>query len=441
MKPNTHPFLLVITVLVGLGACEFEPVEPKGQAPAEEPRVEPVADDIKSYIDSLPEAKAPKWDERKAIELVALPLSCIDRPQKRSRSTGYLYEQSYTLRPEYEGSLAFYGCSDWHSAVNSTWTMVKVLKEFPDIPIGKLIREKLKNHLSKKSLDGELKFFNESRNMGFERPYGWAWLMKLYTELVTWDDADAEKWAGNLAPLVQLLAGRTIEYLDHLSYPLRIGTHANTAFCLTFMLEYAKQADDTRLEQAILNRAKGFFENDNACPVEYEPSGSDFFSPCLTEAVLMSHMLDEKAFVTWFDQFLPLVSSPEFRSLATTVEFQESYLPESLTKPPSQPTPPAVSEEKEKETGAETESETESEADEVAKLVGAKSHLIGLSLYRAAALKRIAASLPENDPRRQVYQKLAAVHAQKGFETMYEAEYAGTHWIATYAVYMLTAGQ
>lgn len=440
MKSKLITFSLILAVSALPVSCQYEPVKPQEETVETEPPPEKTATgDLQTFLRNLPDVEPPTWDEKRATELVAFPLSCVDRLHKRTRDKGYLYERTYTLKQNHEDSLSFYGCSDWHSAVNSIWTLVKVVKDFPEMPIGRLIKEKLKNHMSKKSLEGELAFFKEAATIRFERPYGWAWLLKLYTELSSWEDPDAKEWAENLAPLAKLLAERTIEYLDHLAYPMRIGTHGNTAFSLTFMLEYAKAADDKKLEQAVLKRSKNFFAEDTNCPVGYEPSGSDFFSPCLAEAVLMSMVFNNEDYVEWFDEFMPPLGSPEFQPLSTSVEMKDSYLPE-LVSGVSTPEPVSVlGPSAEPETEPESEVESEAESDE-AKLVGAKSHLIGLAFVRAGALKKIAASLPEDDPRRQAFIQIAALHGQNGFATMYEADYSGTHWLATYAVYMLSAG-
>jgi hypothetical protein len=447
MKFRIPSLVIALAGSMLFGSCVFEPVEPEDEVSEEsvaEVTTQPEGGtgDTGEFIKTLPDVELPAWNEKRATELVALPLSCVDRLHKQSRDKGYLYERSYALDTGYEDSLSFYGCSDWHSAVNSTWTMVKILKEFPDMWLGALIREKLGNHLSEKSLAGELHFFEEVASRRFERPYGWAWLMKLYTELITWDDPDAEKWEKNLAPLVELLAERTIPYLDRLSHPLRIGTHNNTAFSLTLMLEYARRVNDQKLEDAIIARATDFFAEDVNCPVRYEPSGSDFFSPCLTEAVLMSSVLEPGQFVAWLDAFMPAVDSDDFKPLISPVEMKESYLPETTSTTSVEPTTTQITLQsgQDSEPESETESETEpAEPAEDEQLKGAQSHLIGLSFYRAGALKRLAAALPEDDVRRLAYEKLAAIHGENGFTAMYEADYVGTHWLASYAVYMLVS--
>ena len=208
--------------------AEGEPAVASGERSSHEDasptRAAEPAEDVKAALGSLPNAELVPWDEKTALGLVALSLACVDRPHKQSRRRGYLYESSYALRTDYESALAFYGCSDWHSAVNSTWTMVKVVKEFPESPIAKLIREKLNHHLSEKSLQGELAFFEERARAGLRA----AVRMGLApqdspAELQDWEDEDGEKWAENLRPLAELLAERMIEYLDHLAYPIRVG--------------------------------------------------------------------------------------------------------------------------------------------------------------------------------------------------------------------------
>ena len=435
---NPGTFLNLISVLgIVLAGCQFEVPETAEGEPgvasgersshedASPTRTAEPAEDVKAALGSLPNAELVPWDEKTALGLVALSLACVDRPHKQSRRRGYLYESSYALRTDYESALAFYGCSDWHSAVNSTWTMVKVVKEFPESPIAKLIREKLNHHLSEKNLQGEFAFFEERARAGFERPFGWAWLLRISAELQDWEDEDGEKWAENLRPLAELLAERMIEYLDHLAYPIRVGTHANTAYSFLFMLDYARAVGDEKLERAIEIRARDFFFDDENCPVAYEPSGSDFLSPCLAEAVIVSQFMSQEEWLPWLDAFLPPVDSPELAPLLTAFEFEEYYLPRpEFTPPPRE--------------SAEAESESDPESDDERRLKGAQSHLIGLAFLRAAALERLAGVLPEEDPRREAFQGIARFQASKGFASMYDTDYVGTHWIASYAVDMLT---
>lgn len=347
----------------------------------------------------------PTLDRDTAMWLVALPLACVDKLHEAPRGRGYLYEVTAVIRPDFAKTRAFYGCSDWHSAVNSTWTMVKVLKLFPDLPVGRLIREKLKEHLTADAIKGEIAFYSEEGHKSFERPYGWAWLLRLYAELRSWLDPDAQKWAANLEPLAKLLLERTVPYLHTLAAPMRIGTHANTAYTLKLLLEYARTAAEKGLENAVIERARKFYAADVGCAPNFEPSGSDFFSPCLSEAALMSEVLPPAEFVRWLDAFLPRPDSPGFKALTIVVEMPGSA--EELKK---------------------------------SDMEGAKSHLMGLGVSRAKALEDIAAALPPGDPRVAAYRKLAASLARSSIKAMYDADYAGTHWIATYIVdYLVSA--
>lgn len=337
--------------------------------------------------------------------LVALPLACIDKPHDPPKGRGYLYETTAIIRPDFAKARAFYGCSDWHSAVNSTWTMVKILRLHPTIPVARLIREKLNEHLSAGSLKGELTFFTEDGDRSFERPYGYAWLLRLYGELKSWDDPDATKWAANIEPLARLLLERTIPYLQTLAEPMRVGTHANTAFALHLLLEYTRLTGDKALEATVVERARRFFLADVGCAPNVEVSGSDFFSPCLLEAALMGQVLPHGEFGTWLTAFLPAPRSDGFKALTQVV--QMSGLNAELEK---------------------------------SNMLGAKSHLIGLAVSRAKSLEDIAAALPSGDSRIPEYRRIANLQARGGLAAMYEADYVGTHWIGTYLVdYMVSA--
>jgi hypothetical protein len=352
-----------------------------------------------------PQDGGPRLDRDTAMWLVALPLACVDKLHESPRSRGYLYETTAVLRPDYLKTRAFYGCSDWHSAVNSTWTLVKVVRTFPDLPLARLIREKLNDHLTADAIKGEVAFYSEEGNKAFERPYGWAWLLRLHAEVRSWDDPDAKKWAANVDPLAKLLLERTIPYLKTLAAPMRVGTHANTAYTLKLLLEYARATGEKDLESAVTDRARAFFAGDFGCAPNVEVSGADFFSPCLVEAALMSEVLPAPEFRRWLDGFLPRPEAPAFKAL--TVVLEMSGTPEELKK---------------------------------LDMVGAKSHLMGLGISRAKALEDIASALPASDPRVAAYRTLAASLATSSIKAMYEAEYAGTHWIATYILdYLVSA--
>lgn len=351
------------------------------------------------------EADAPRLDERAALGLASLPLACLDRPQPRRRGSGYLYERELVLRPDFEARRAFYGCYDWHSAVNSTWTLVRLLERFPELEVAPLIVEKLREHLSETALQGEQEFFAAEGNESFERPYGWAWFLALDAALRDLDNEEAGVWAQRTSPLALRFADGLVDYLGKLDYPFRVGTHANTAFTLDLALGWARATDHEQLRAAVDRAARRLFARDRSCPLAYEPSGGDFLSPCLEEAKLMAAVLPAEELEPWLDGFLPPPDSGAFRSLDV----------------------PVVVADREEELDISQQ--------------GAKSHLIGLSFTRAEALLRIAAALPAGDPRRGVYARVADAHGRRGFAAMFDAEYLGSHWLATFAVRYLLAAQ
>ncbi|WP_213806727.1 DUF2891 family protein [Granulicella sp. dw_53] len=355
-----------------------------------------------AYGRTLPHATVPKFGPEEAVALAAWPLSCIDHPQAAPEGAQYLwlYGSRPQLPADYDKTRAFYGCYDWHSAVNSMWMMVALSKDYPNLALASLMREKLIEHLDQKNIAGELEFFKQAK--AFEKPYGYAWLLKLDAELKTWNDPDAAKIATNLEPLVQMFSGKLIEYFDHLPYASRAGVHPNTALSMTLVLDYVDTVPDQKLNDAVLRNAKRLFMADRQCPTAFEPGGTEFLSPCLAEAQLMIRILPAAKYSAWIDTFLPQFDSPEFQTLAKAVDVS------SITS-------------KEEFAG--------------------KSHLIGLAFQRAMAMSKIADALPPADPRVPVLHQLAALNASHGFGALFEAGYLGSHWLGTYAVLYLRAAR
>ena len=348
-------------------------------------------------------------DPETALALAAMPLSCVDRPHAlRPDRPGYLDDIAYTRRRGFDRDRAFYGCWDWHSAVNSTWAMVRLMKEVPELAVTPLIREKLRDHLSEAAMEGELEYLTE--NASFERPYGWAWLLLLHAELASWDDEDASAWAERLEPVTELVSERLASYVVELEGPVRTGVHPNSAFAIAMSLQATAMAERPELEEALRDAAVRFFGGDRWCPTAYEPGRSDFVSPCLEEAALMAMVMERDAYVQWLDDFLPPMESDEFAALRTPVPVGASD-----DAPPS-------------EGGAVITN------DSLRAALGARSHLIGLAFTRADAMLRIVAALPAADPRVPRLQALAEEHVRAGFETMFDADYAGSHWIGSFAL-------
>ncbi len=340
----------------------------------------------------IPAAVCPALDESLAAELLRLPVKCLDveYPNKQC----YFIEKEEDLKPSRLLNPAFYGCFDWHSSVHGHWSMVRLLKLFPKIALADEARSRLAAHFTKENMTAELAYFQSKVGSSFERTYGWAWYLRLYTELLTWNDPDAVAWREALRPLAEHFAAKTADYLTRLSYPVRTGIHGNLAFSLVHMLDYARVAGDRKLEEAIIKRALDFYGKDIDCPAAYEPSGVDFISPCLAEADLMRRVYDREHFAKWLDAFLPPVGTPAFTNLRT---------------------PPMVLDVKDYAIG----------------------HLIGLDMHRAAAYRGMVSSLPDKDNRRESFKKLADLHCAEGLRLMNTAGYGGEHWLGTFAIYML----
>lgn len=328
-----------------------------------------------------------------ASKLVKLSLDCVDKPYPYK--PGHVLHADEDLRPPRELTPAFFGCFDWHSAVHGHWTMVRLLKQFPKLPEGPAIRERLTAHLTEAIVETELGFFKLERSQLFERPYGWGWLLRLAAELHTFEDPQAGVWASALESLDTYLASQAISYLERLTVPVRAGTHDNTAFSLVHMLDYARAVEDRKLEAVIVKRSRDFYLGDRACPTAYEPSGEDFISPCLAEADLMRRVLGSDEFVRWLGDFLPQLDSPHFAPLRAPVEIRDLQDPR----------------------------------------IG---HLIGLAFQRAWCFEGIASALPATDARVATFRNLARTHRERGLKQMFDSGYGGAHWLASFAIYLLS---
>ena len=194
---------------------------------------------------------------------------------------------------------AFYGCFDWHSSVHGHWMLVRVLRLFPNLPEKQQIRTVLAEHLTARNLQAEADSLARPNAQSFERPYGWAWLLKLAEELHEWDDPDAREWSKNLKPLTDTIVARFLSYFPRQTYPMRTGVHANTAFALSFALDYARAVDHQALRQLIEERSRSYFGQDAGIPAAWEPDGADFFSPSLMEADLMRRVLPLPEYREW----------------------------------------------------------------------------------------------------------------------------------------------
>jgi Protein of unknown function (DUF2891) len=321
-----------------------------------------------------------------ASHFAKLPLRCADKefPYK----TGITFSDSSLLTAPKNYHPAFFGCFDWHSSVHGHWMLVRLLKLFPHITEAATIRQLFNNHLTVENIRKELQLFKSKENKGFERTYGWAWLLQLQNELLSWGDADAKKWAVALQPLATELSGLTIAYLNKLVYPIRVGEHSNLAFGLSMMHDYAITQKDSALSRSIKNAAMRFYFADKNCPLGWEPGGSDFLSPCLEEADLMRKVLPQKQYAVWLKKFMPQLFDSKFKMEPGKVKDRTD-----------------------------------------GKLV----HLDGLNLSRAWCLKGIAKSINNKH-----LLEIANEHLQAALPQVATGNYEGEHWLASFAVYALT---
>jgi Protein of unknown function (DUF2891) len=371
---------------------------------------------IAEYIKSLPAANPPVYDEVQRLALAANPLGCEDHPHAAGGGGGgaggggegrqaYLWQREgkQQILEDYDKHRSFYGCLDWHSGVNSTWMMVSVIKADPTIAVGPAIRLELENHIQKSNIDGEIAYFTGLKGplAAFEKPYGYAWLLKLYGEAKTWDDPEGKRVAATLEPFAKWMTEQYVAYLRSLNYPIRVGLHPNTALDMNFVLDYTTLTNDTATQAVIHDTAMRLFGNDKHCATNAEPVFGDFASPCLAEAALMGRVLDPAAYSKWLDTFLPPVYSEEFQVYAKEID--------------------AVHGNNRDTTGTDEEGLP-------------NAHLVGLNYQRAADFVMIANGLPKDDPRVPVYRRLASLSAKQGYEKIGTAGYLGTHWIATYAL-------
>ena len=255
-------------------------------------------------------SKLTTMDIQAANRLAHMPLGCVEEeyPNKLNQVIG----SNEDLKSPKDLHPAFYGCFDWHSSVHGHWSMVSLLKNFPDVAGNETMKAILKKNISKENIANEVEHFHGQHNKSWERTYGWAWLLKLAEELHSWNDPLARELETNLQPLTELISLRFVEFLPKLYYPIRVGEHTNTAFGMSFAYDYAVTLEDESLKSMIEQRAKDFYLTDKDCPITWEPSGFDFLSPCLQEVDIMRKILSKNQFDKWIQKFLPQLKKEKF---------------------------------------------------------------------------------------------------------------------------------
>jgi len=280
----------------------------------------------------------------------------------------------------------FYGSFDWHSCVHGWWTLLTLRRLFPHIEEAAAIAELADETFTRENVGAELSYLDRPLSRGFERPYGWAWLLQLQLEATRHGDP----WAGELEPLARAFAERLRSYLQILTYPIRVGTHFNTAFALVLSLDWADEFDPP-LAELIRGRARHWYSADRDCQA-WEPGGDEFLSPALIEALCMVRTNAEE-FSAWFARFLPRVSARQPATLFT---------------------PAIVSDRSD----------------------GKIAHLDGLNLSRAWCWRSIVPLLPAEA--RSIAQAAADEHLVAALPHI-AGDYMGEHWLASFALLALLA--
>jgi hypothetical protein len=316
-----------------------------------------------------------------AVKLARLPLHCINTefPNK----TGHqINDSAEAVMFPSQLHPSFYGCLDWHSSVHGHWMLVKILKQFPDIPLRDSIVSILQNSFMDYKIKAEVDYYVRFKNSNiFERTYGWAWLLKLDQELCTFNNPMAKQWSVTMKPLADKVVELWKEYLKKQTYPSRTGVHPNTAFGLVFALDWARTVKDTVFESMIVHKAREFYLDNVATPAYLEPDGTDFLSPSLEIADLMSRILSGKEFNKWFRKFY------EQKSIDNIVKL------------------PMVSDRTD---------------------------------YQIVHLDGLARILPENNKTKFLFEKTSRFFLEQALPNVLSGNYGGEHWLASFALYALS---
>jgi hypothetical protein len=345
--------------------------------------------------------------ERRAEEIidhfVALVLGHIDR--EYPNKLDHVINDASELKSPRELHPIFYGSFDWHSSVHGHWLLVRALRHCPVLAQGAEVRALLDRRLNAESVKGEIEYLGHPRRETFERTYGWAWLLKLAAELKGvnsgaggrgMETAEAlARWDRILEPLTAAFVDRFLKYLPKATYPIRVGTHTNTAFALALGIDYAKAAGNAALGRAIEEKARKWYLKDENDPGR-EPDGTDFLSPCLIEAECMRRILEEREFAGWFDRYLPGFAAGRAEPAAL---FEPAFVSDRTD--------------------------------------GQITHLDGLNLSRAWCWRSISRTFSGADPRRAMAEKAYATHLDAALPHV-SGDYMGEHWLATFALLAMT---
>ena len=325
-----------------------------------------------------------------ADRFAELALDCVH--QEYPNHISHSLQSDADVAPPRELTPAFYGCLDWHSSVHGHWLLARLARQYPHSQYAQPARAALAQSLTKENLLAETAYVSAKGRRSFERPYGIAWLLQLASELEEWDDPQAAEWRESIRPLEAALVARLTDWLPNLTYPVRSGTHSQTAFALGLALDWARITGDEVFEALVVERATALYGSDQDCPIHYEPSGADFLSPCLGEADLMRRVMAPDVFADWLSKFLAIPDEGDWLTPAIVSDRSDPHI----------------------------------------------VHLDGVNLSRAWMLEGIASALPPGDSRQRVIAASASAHRAAGIEGVSPEHYAGSHWLGSFATYLVT---
>ena len=324
-----------------------------------------------------------------ARRLAGIALGHVTRPYPHKAD--HVFGSEADIAPHTTDHPIFFGSYDWHSCVHGYWLLATLLRLFPDMPPADGIRSLFDDSLTPAKVEVERAYLLRPTSRGFERPYGWAWLLMLQAELLR----HRAPWSATLAPLAEAFAQRFRDYLPLATYPVRTGVHSSTAFALRLSLEFSDAAGDPSLSALFEAKARDWYGQDRDAQA-WEPSGEDFLSATLMEASLMGRVLPPDEFAHWFDRFLPHAPLGEPESL---------FLPATVSD----------------------------------RSDGKIAHLDGLNLSRAWCWQAIAAALSPDHAAVAVARETARIHLAASLPHV-SGDYMGEHWLASFALLALRPG-
>jgi hypothetical protein len=287
----------------------------------------------------------------------------------------------------------FFGSYDWHSCVHGYWLMARLMRRYPDFAPAKQITALFEERITPANVAGELAYISTPQSRGFERPYGWGWLLALQAEFDQHTTGPGKRSADHLRPLAEAYAARLAAFLPLADYPVRTGVHSSTAFALRLAADYA-EPNDPDLYALMRDKIIAWYGADRDAQA-WEPSQDDFLSPTLMEAECMRRFLAPAAFRAWFDDFLPDAAEGEPATLFA---------------------PARVSDRSD----------------------GKIAHLDGLNFSRAWCWRSVATALGETHAATKPARAAADAHIAASLPHV-AGDYMGEHWLATFALLALEA--